>query len=234
MSQENVLWTNQSGAPQQPSFQAKTLKKPMKIGWIISLGLLVITIISIVVGGVMISTNNLNDTINQVDEKVVESVRYGKQNGFIAASAASTSDNSFTYTGLTPSRAYIFIVWQIEGEPIRKIKVNGNEQAAIYSDQNKVEKFKNFVTINRQYYFIIAKGSEMKITLDQSINPNDTSGRCTLLESQELTSRVEIYSFGWLIIFIAGGMSIILGISFLIFLSIYLVKNNKYKRVSQM
>lgn len=231
MNEQNY---NQGFQPQEAQTMSQaqqvptTIKKPMKLGWIITLALFVMSLIGVSIGGVLTATNDPVSIVKNIDSQL-ENYREG-QEGFVSEKNLSSNEKGFTYKGLTKGKAYIFVFLQTDGNLIENITFDNQTVHPFFSDYSSSRTYNSRAIKNCKYYYVVANGSEMKINID---NIKGTAGRIALSDSKEITSKFESLTTGALLLLIFGIATVLTFIAFAAFLIIYLVKNNKYKAATR-
>ncbi|MGL4663215.1 MAG: hypothetical protein ACRCV7_06005 [Culicoidibacterales bacterium] len=180
----------------------KTVKKPKKIGWIITL---VFSIISIIVAGVgmYMTVSGLAGLEHEVTtSKIpVESIGNGK----------------LKVSQLEVGKKYMAVFTKSEGPVVTTIKVDGEESAPLPKVEDSI----------RLFEFTSRKES---VTMTLVGITEKSRGNIDVVESEAYTSYLMKIGIGAIIFAVGIFLGLINGILFIIFLILFLVKNNKYKR----
>lgn len=201
---------------QQPMMPA--MKKPKKLGWIISLVAVGIGILGLVIGGILGASNNPSTIFKDIEQGI-----NANQSGTLVSPSPDSKMTDAKYK-VKKGNAFLIAYYSEESSELPKMIVDGKEVSPLYTEQNtKVLEFDMKV---KSYYYVVATSDEMTIKFE------DKGGEQYLIGKANLIEKVNPIMSSRLIIMTAFIYIVITLIVFIIFLVIFLVKNSKYKKVS--
>lgn len=195
----------------QNSLPQRKLKKPMKVGWIISLVFLILSLIGIGAGSVMTANQipaALKDLEKSTEKYPVETVAVGK----------------LKVSGLTAGKKYTIVVIQTTGPSITEISVDGVKA----EKSNVTQSIKlNAEESKTTFYMFDAKAGSATLSLKGATK--DSTGKIIVTDDSYISNLMNV-GIGVIIVAASFFIALFSFILFLIFLIIFLVKNSKYKQ----
>lgn len=216
---ENSQFAQYNQSVQQNPFGAqvmmqKQLKKPKKLGWIISLSILIVSIITIV-SGMLISGNGINELNKHIDN---DSNVYER---------SLINSETYLYSGLTPGKEYFVALSQESGTQITSVEVDNNSVSAFFEQARET----NSNTKSFKVYRFVAKSDEAVVKVTPITK--QTKAGLTVIDAEKSKGAVNQAVMGLFIFVIGVIIAVISFILFIVFFVIFLVKNSKYKKAQR-
>lgn len=192
----------------------RKVKKPMKIGWIISLIFVVVSSM-VILTGVMVSAGGVN------------MIKQNIKNDSNAHATTNLSLDTYVYKDLTVGGEYAIVLSQNTGPEITSVIVDGITISSSYQETKKM----NSNTESFKVYRFTARSNKVEVRVSPIEKKTDV--KVSLLEEPKYGSALSQMIMG-LIIFVGGILITVFSvIIFIIFLVIFLVKNSKYKQAQR-
>lgn len=200
--------------PIQPTKPAPLgMKKPKKVGWIITLVFLVLSLIGVGVGvGLMV--NGIGSLAKSMDSETVKKNEKPIEN---------LGNGELIVSSLEKGKTYL-IVSSIESGP----KISGVRVDGVSVSEGNIFENVNQKNDNLNVYSFTATDKTALLTL-KGIS-GDTVGNIYVVDGEEYFSNAMLIGIGVIILVVAGFIAFINLILFIIFLTIFLTRNSKYKK----
>lgn len=203
---------NPFGGPNVMPFKAA--KKPMKIGWILSLVLVVASIL-VIITGMMVSGGG------------VKMIKQNAKNDNNTHAATKINSETYVYKGLTVGGEYAIVLSQNAGPEITSVTVDGITISSAYQETKRV----NSNTESFRVYRFTAQSAKVEVRVSPIEKRTDVG--VSLLDESKYGSALSQMIMGLIILIVGILITIVSVMIFIIFLVIFLVKNSNYKRAQR-
>lgn len=189
------------------------MKKPKKVGWIITLVFLIVSLIGVGIG-TGVAVNGITSFAKNMDSEAVKKNEKPIEN---------LGDGEFLISSLESGETYIVVSSITSGPKITGVQVDG----VPISEENTFEST-NRNSTNWNIYSFTATDTAALLTL-KGVTA-ETVGDIHVVPGSEYVSSLMLTGVGGIIVAIAGFIAFINLVLFIIFLTIFLTRNSKYKQ----
>lgn len=220
--------TNTGGTPQFPQYNQQMqqnpfagpnivplkAKKPMKIGWILSLVLVAVSIM-VIITGVMVSSDG------------IKTIKQNAKNYNEAYTATRVDSETYVYKGLTAGKEYAVVLSQQAGPEIMSVRIGSISFSPVFQEKNNLNSNKKSFKV----YRFVAQSNSVEVKMSPIRQQTDVE--ISLLDESKYGSALSQMIMGLIILVVGILMTVLSVIIFIIFLVIFLIKNSNYKRVQR-
>lgn len=187
-----------------------TVKKPTKLGWIITLVLLIFSVIGLIFGSVL-----MFGAIGKIDQEM------GKENSEFPRVAVDSQ--TYIYSRLETGKSYYLLIEERDDAVADGIYVDGT----LLTSSSKSENTKNNKRTSLRLYKFTAKSNKAKVRIDVLKNPENAA--MSISSADKYDPILQQLGLGIMLLAISGVGAFITFILFIIFMIIFAMKNSKYK-----